>query len=522
MLAQRLAMTPCRRPLRRASMFARLISAVFAAFITTATVLPASASAQSRLQAPDSLTDVEFWNFFKTMSEPDGFFLSENFVSNEVSFQEVIPRLKRSLTKDGVYLGVGPEQNFTYIANLGPKMAVIFDIRRQNAMQHLMYKALFEMSATREEFVARLFSRPSVARLATGIAVAALFDSASAAIPDDSAFKANMADIIDWLTEKHGFALPKEDIASIEHVYGVFFAAGPDVNYGYRSGTPGPVRTTYPTYGMLQSATNADSVQMAFLANETNYQAIRTLQLRNLIVPVVGDFGGPSAIQSVGRWLRNRDMTVTAFYVSNVEQYLFRENGAWERFYGNVSSLPVDSTSHFIRSVPRTSAGGPYMTFSSATRAGGLQPGTTRYTYTRDASGNLITQTVRDSAGVTLVQTTVDSARRDTVATTLQKLQDSLKPGRVLEVRAPKDSITVTKDTFVFADTSWKTVLRTRRDSIARANTWQVRSGPAMSVVMGGLLTSGVASIQGTLRAYFLGELKTYNSIVEMTKINER
>jgi hypothetical protein len=92
----------------------------------------------------------------------------------------------------------------------------------------------------------------------------------------------------------------------------------------------------------------------------------------------------------------------------------------------------------------------------------------------------------------------------------------------VLEVRAPKDSITVTKDTFVFADTSWKTVLRTRRDSIARANTWQVMSGPAMSVVMGGLLTSGVASIQGTLRAYFLGELKTYNSIVEMTKINER
>ena len=89
------------------------------------------------------------------------------------------PALKRSLTRDGVYLGVGPEQNFTYIANLGPRMAVIFDIRRQNAMQHLMYKALFEMSPTREEFVARLFSRPSVARLAPGIAVEALFDSAA-------------------------------------------------------------------------------------------------------------------------------------------------------------------------------------------------------------------------------------------------------------------------------------------------------------------------------------------------------
>ena len=523
MLAQRLAMPSCRRPLRRASVFARLISAVFVAVLATATVLPASASAQSRLQAPDSLTDVEFWTFFKTMSEPDGYFLSENFVSNEVSFQEVIPGLKRTLTKDGVYLGVGPEQNFTYIANLGPRMAVIFDIRRQNAMQHLMYKALFEMSPTREEFVARLFSRPAVARLAKGIAVAALFDSASAAIPDESAYKANLADIIDWLTEKHGFMLPKDDVASIEHVYGVFFAAGPDVNYGYRSGTPGPVRTTYPTYGMLQSATNADSVQMAFLASEDNYQAVRTLQLRNLIVPVVGDFGGPTAIHSVGSWLRKRDMTVTAFYVSNVEQYLFRENGAWERFYGNVSSLPIDSTSHFIRSVPRTSGGGPFMSFSTATRAGGLQPGTTRQTFTRDASGNLIVQTFRDSAGVTLVKTTVDSARRDTVAAALQKLQDSLKTGRVFEFRLlTKDSLVVLRDSNAAQDTSWKTVLRTRRDSIARANTWQVMSGPAMSVVMGGLLTSGVATIQATLKAYFLGELKSYNSIIEMTKIHER
>src|SRR5262245_37261851 len=123
---------PSCRPFRRPGL--RLSAAAFVAVVATAVVLPAAASAQSRLQAPDSLTNAEFWSFFKTMSEPDGYFLSENFVSNEVSFQEVIPGLKRSLTRDGVYLGVGPEQNFTYIANLAPKMAVIFDIRRQNAM----------------------------------------------------------------------------------------------------------------------------------------------------------------------------------------------------------------------------------------------------------------------------------------------------------------------------------------------------------------------------------------------------
>jgi hypothetical protein len=189
---------------------------VLAAAVATLVSAPATALAQTRIQAPDSLTDAEFWKFFTSMSEPDGYFLSENFVSNEVSFQEVIPSLQQSLTKGGVYLGVGPEQNFTYIANLNPRMAVIFDIRRQNAMQHLMYKALFELSPTRAEFVARLFSRPALVRLAHGMAVKELFDSAAVAAPSDSAYKANFGAIVELLTIRHGFTLPKEDIASIE------------------------------------------------------------------------------------------------------------------------------------------------------------------------------------------------------------------------------------------------------------------------------------------------------------------
>src|SRR5688572_1971924 len=357
---------------------------VIAIALSAGLVLPALATAQAR-HAPDSLTSAEFWAFFTSISEPDGFFLSENFVSNEVSFQEVIPTLQKTLTKDGVYLGVGPEQNFTYISNLGPRMAVIFDIRRQNAMQHLLYKALFELSSTRAEFVSRLFSRPAVARLAAGIDVKALFDSAAAAPASDSAYNANFAAIIDVLTKQHAFALPDADIESIAHVYKVFFKAGTDVNYGYRSGSQ-YVRTTYPTYGMLQTATNADSVQMAFLANEDRYNAVRSLQLKNLIVPVVGDFGGPAAIKSVAKWLRARSLMVTAFYVSNVEQYLWRESGSAERFYANVSALPIDTTSHFIRSVPRSPTTMPIRTMGTAPlQAFG-------YSISTDAKGNVTTQ----------------------------------------------------------------------------------------------------------------------------------
>lgn len=470
---------------RRRSLVFRLLTAATVACLA---VLPARAEGQEKVETPDSLTNAEFWEFFRKMSEPDGYFLSENFVSNEVTFQEPIPTLQRSLTRNGVYLGVGPEQNFTYIANLQPKMAVIFDIRRQNAMQHLMYKALFELSSTRAEFLSRLFSRPAIARQGASIAVSALFDSALAAPASDSAYKANFAAIIEHLTVKHGFALPAEDIASIEHVFQVFFAAGPEVNYAYRPGNPAFLRSTYPTYGTLQVATNADSVQMAFLATEDNYHAIRRLQLRNLVVPVVADFGGPSGIRAVGQWLHERSLTVTAFYVSNVEQYLFRDTGqAAERFYGNLTALPLDSTSTFIRSVPRM--GMPMTTFSS----GVAVPQGTQVMVTRDVNGYLITQSTQDSAGVQVTRTTIDSSRvrRDSLA------QDTTLVSVLREMRA-------------------------RVDSIARVNSgWTVGRIQGPQIVMGGTLTSGIASMQHTLRDHFAGQLKTYNSVIAMTKVSD-
>ena len=60
--------------------------------------------------------------------------------------------LKQDTKPGGVYLGVGPDQNFTYILALQPKIAFIIDIRRQNMLQHLMYKALIEISKDRADF----------------------------------------------------------------------------------------------------------------------------------------------------------------------------------------------------------------------------------------------------------------------------------------------------------------------------------------------------------------------------------
>ena len=108
---------------------------------------------------PSRLSDQEFWKLVTDLSEPDGTFRSDNLLSNEVWLQYVIPELLKTAKTGRVYMGVGPEQNFTYMTAMKPSMAFIVDIRRGNLDLHLVYKALFEMSADRADFVSRLFSR---------------------------------------------------------------------------------------------------------------------------------------------------------------------------------------------------------------------------------------------------------------------------------------------------------------------------------------------------------------------------
>ena len=130
---------------------------------------PAAAQkAREREALPSALSDADFWSLSERLSEANGSFVSrsgspDNLLSNENSISSVAAELAARMKPGGVYLGVGPEQNFTYIAAMRPRLAFITDIRRGNLDLHLMYKALFGLSATRSEFVARLFSRRPVA-----------------------------------------------------------------------------------------------------------------------------------------------------------------------------------------------------------------------------------------------------------------------------------------------------------------------------------------------------------------------
>src|SRR5215831_7023609 len=143
-------------------------------------------------QLPAQLSDEEFWKLSSESSELDGTFRSDNLLSNESYFQFVIPKLNEIATSGRVYMGVGPEQNFTYMAALKPKMAFIIDIRRGNLDLQLMYKALFELSKDRADFVSRLFSRSRPEGLGPQSTVREIFAAVNKMAVSDSVYEENL------------------------------------------------------------------------------------------------------------------------------------------------------------------------------------------------------------------------------------------------------------------------------------------------------------------------------------------
>jgi len=333
----------------RRGLYAFLILILGAGALWRVPSMPAAAES-----LPGRLSDQEFWQLTEQLSEPNGYFRSDNLLSNEIWMQYVIPELMGKVRPGGAYLGVGPEQNFTYIAALKPGIVFITDIRRGNLHTQLMYKAIFELASDRADFVARLFTRKRPEGLDAKASVQDIFQKLEgAAAGDEAAFKENLKAVRDLLVEKHKLQLSSEDLAGIEYVYRNFHTYGPGINYNSSGQSFGGRGRNFVTYAGLMTLTDEAGVSRGFLANEENFKTVKDLQGKNLIIPVVGDFSGPKALRAIGKYLKEHNATVAAFYLSNVEQYL---GSAWSGFCANVASLPLDEKSTFIRA----SRGGGY------------------------------------------------------------------------------------------------------------------------------------------------------------------
>jgi hypothetical protein len=315
--------------------------------------LVVTACAPQRAQPTPTLG---FAQLVDTLSEPGGYFDTDNLVSNESSYLHVMGGLKRLGVRGGVYLGVGPDQNFSYIAEIQPELAILIDIRRDNLLLHLLFKAMFESAGTRIEYVSQLFGRRPPGdpinwvdqdlTLVLGHIDQSGFDSLS----HDSVQQALMARI-----DGYGVPLSAEDRATMRRFHDEFARSG----LGLAFSTLGrPAQRDYPTVRRLYLETDLEGNRASYLASEDRWRRVRDLQRQNRIVPVIGDLGGTQAMPAIARYLGGTQQKVSAFYVSNVEFYLMR-GGSFDTYVENVRALPAHRTSVLIRSWFDRGFGGP-------------------------------------------------------------------------------------------------------------------------------------------------------------------
>lgn len=293
-------------------------------------------------------TSTPFAALVDRLSEPGGDFGGDNLISNEQSYLHVMPALEGRGVTGGAYLGVGPDQNFSYIAQVKPSIAFIVDLRRDNLLLHLLFKALFSMSDTRAEYLSLLFGRPipspaSEWRSADLDKIVTYVEGTRLADEAVTALRAR----VDERIKTFGVPLSDADFATINRFHRRFVIAGLPLKFQTTGRAP---QSYYPTYRDLLLETDRQGHRWNFLASEEDFQFVRSLERRDLVIPVVGDLAGPSALAEIGRLMASRGDRLSAFYVSNVEFYLFAD-GKFPRFVENLERLPRANRSVIIRSV---------------------------------------------------------------------------------------------------------------------------------------------------------------------------
>lgn len=318
-----------------------------------ASAVPASAEALTPIPAQEWVALVE------GLSEAGGFFDTDNLISNETSYLHVLGAMKTLGVQGGAYLGVGPDQNFAYMAAQRPWLAFIVDLRRDNLIHHLLLKALFHESGTRAEYLALLFGRaapenPEVWHDRPIEEIVAWVESSPGGEGTPEAREA--LDRVRQAVEGFGLPVNPTGWATLERFHRTFIQEGADLRFTSFGRAPRPF---YPTFAELLAATDLEGTQGSYLARREDFLFLKALQEANRVIPVVGDLAGPTALQMVGEEVRSRGLTVRAFYTSNVEYYLWGA-GTFRDFAVNLASLPMDERSVIIRSVFPNTARHPH------------------------------------------------------------------------------------------------------------------------------------------------------------------
>ncbi len=291
----------------------------------------------------------EFRDLLASLSEPPKSFYGDNLISNEHSYLQAARGLAAYASRGGVYIGVGPEQNFTYIALTRPRDAFIIDIRRANTLLHLMYKAVFDLADSRAEFLAILLGRrfDGAKPLALDASIEDVLARAEGFRKSPNDFADAHRRIVERIEHGYGIELSAEDRAELDRAHDTFYRHGLDIRYDADANAEHVKRN--PTLRELLTTRDPSGAFGSFLADDQGFRFVQYLERQNRIVPLVGDVTGHHTLAALSRRIEGRGLTASVFYLSNVEKYLF-DQGRWDGWIANASLLPVDDRSLVLRS----------------------------------------------------------------------------------------------------------------------------------------------------------------------------
>jgi hypothetical protein len=282
---------------------------------------------------------------FTRFSESGARFRGDNLISNEGAYLDVASEL--ASRSGGVYLGVGPEQNFSYIALSRPELAVIVDIRRDNALLHLLYKAIFETARDRSEFLCTLLTRKCAPLHAPppGATIESILAHVGKTPPDREGFEFRHSALAELLRSRSALGLSEADFAAMERLHRELLDRGLDAHFEGQ----GPPGLRHPTLAELLRSRGADGKLGSFLSSDALFRTVQDLQRQDRVQFVVGDFGQVGALRRIAEDLNARSLVLRTFYVSNVEQYLFKSK-VWATWLENLRAFPIDSETRLLRS----------------------------------------------------------------------------------------------------------------------------------------------------------------------------
>ncbi|MBW3627688.1 MAG: hypothetical protein KY464_00190 [Gemmatimonadetes bacterium] len=327
----------------------------------------APACAQGRGEAAAVQADTAFATQVARLSEPGGFFDTDNLISNEGSYLHVMDELDARGVRGGAYIGVGPDQNFSYIARIRPAIAILVDIRRDNLLEHLLFKSLFELSRDRLEYLALLTGRPVPATRDPAEPIDSIVEYLDRTPLLRSAFEDSHARVVQRI-RGYGVPIDSGEWRTLRRFHSAFAEQGLGLRFESFGRAPQP---HYPSLRQLILERDMGGRQASYLASDHSFQFVRSLQLRNGVIPAVGDLAGAGALPAIASFLRARGERVSAYYISNVDYYVVRD-GKLDPFLANVKRLPLDERSVIIRSVFRGPASVPIAQTSSPWRSAQL------------------------------------------------------------------------------------------------------------------------------------------------------